>query len=102
MATFINPSATDRHTNFPNRETNVGVHTLTLPDATATSNSTLPAVDWLRVGKTPPSRIHVDERKPEDRLPLTKWGDSPRVFSSTIGGGRESIGRIASHWHGCS
>ena len=70
MATFINPSATDRHTNFPNRETNVGVHTLTLPDATATSNSTLPAVDWLRVGKTPPSRIHVDERKPEDRLPL--------------------------------
>jgi hypothetical protein len=32
----------------------------------------------------------------------TKPWDSPRVFSSTIGRGRESIGRVASHWHGCS
>jgi hypothetical protein len=28
--------------------------------------------------------------------------DSPRVSSSTIGRGRESFGRIASHRHGCS
>jgi hypothetical protein len=32
----------------------------------------------------------------------TKRGDRPRVYSSTIGRGRESIGRIASRWHGCS
>ncbi len=36
-----------------------------------------------------------------DRIRI-KRGDSPRVSSSTIGGGRESIGKIASRWHGCS
>jgi hypothetical protein len=35
-----------------------------------------------------------------DRIRI-KRGDRPRVFSSTIGRGRESIGRTAYHWHGC-